>query len=451
MKRIFKDLGRICLLMMLLVSMRSNAQLEKIIVEKYYISNAVDSTDTTDGRQVVLGSTTYRVYADMSKGSKLMQLFSNAAHPTTVSSTANFYNNIDRPTEYFGYLVKKQYFSGNPTLALDSWLTLGWADVSHSGVIKSQDSDGSFLNQTGTWGGTASAPAPGLLANTDPLAGIPIRTQDGYSSYNPAQGQWSDNGFKNGPGGNDTTCFGDSIGSSFVSKTAFLKQANGVVGVVPDSNQVLIAQLTTAGNISFSFNLEIKDSSGHSIFYVAGNASGLNSDTIISPYLTYPPVCGCTDPRYMEYDPAFGCSNPSACVTLKVYGCTDSLACNYDPSANVLLPFFCCYPGYCQNRDIGVVCPGLHARELKEALRSNVYPNPAEELLMLQLVASSSDYKKVQYEIYDAFDRKVTEKDLGLIPGNTIVSADVEFLSPGLYLFKVTADGVSAIKKFIKK
>lgn len=57
-----------CLTM--LFQLNGNAQLQKVIVEKYYISDANDATDTLGGG-LSAGSTTYRIYVDLVPGSIL--------------------------------------------------------------------------------------------------------------------------------------------------------------------------------------------------------------------------------------------------------------------------------------------------------------------------------------------------------------------------------------------
>jgi hypothetical protein len=428
------------------------AQLEKLIVETYYVSDANDATDTTDGRSVPVGSKTYRVYVDLKPGYKLQKIYGNAAHNMKIKSTANFYNNIDRPTVYYGYQVKKSYFLNNPTMALDSWLTLGLGvvvgTVPYSGVLKKQDTrDSTILRNNG---GTALI-AGGILKNNDPAADSMIYYYDGYLPYTgPVVNNWSDNGIRTSSGpptsGTDTTVFGpQNTGSQFICKNCFLSNS-GVSGLNPDSNQVLIAQLTTTGTLSLELNMDILDSTGSVIHYVAANAGG---DTLLSPFLIYPTVCGCTDTRYLEYDPSFACSNPASCITLKRFGCTDSIACNYDPSANVLLPNFCCYPGYCNDRDISLVCPDLSPYKIKPNWAPNIYPNPVENVLTIGLIYTSNPVE-ITYTIYDAYGNLVGEKNLGILAGNSVIKVDVSDLPPGIYIFRVTAGGNSTTQKFIK-
>lgn len=443
MKNIFTLLAAL----ILLLPGRAKAQLEKVFVETFYISDSLDNTDSTDGRVIAIGSKTYRVYVDLVKGSKITKIYGCPTHLMKIQSTDTIYNNIDRPSFYFGYLENKLYFGGNPTLFLDSWITLGKATTLHYGVPKTQDTSGTI--RTNNWGGYSSVTG-GILRNNDPAAGIPLTAEDGLIAYNPTLGQWLDNGFRD-MSNTDTTVFGPvNKGLSFVSNTAFLKQVSGVGGAFPDSNQVLVAQITTKGNLSFELNVEVIDSAGNNINYVAQSVTAATGDTVVAPSLKYPPVCGCKDSKYLEYNPNFGCNDQSQCITLKVFGCTDSMACNYDPGANVLLPNFCCYPGYCNDRDIALVCPGLHPRMMQMALQTNVYPNPVDNYFTLQMISASSDYKNVTYTIYDAFDRAVVQKDLGFVPANTFLYIDAAELTKGFYLLKVDADGVSNTKKFIK-
>ncbi|MBK9800952.1 MAG: hypothetical protein IPP56_14915 [Bacteroidetes bacterium] len=134
------------------------AQIENVLVETYYISDSLDATDTTDGRYLELGSKTYRIYIDLKAGSKILKIYGDAKHALKIASTANFYNNVNRPNAYFGYLINKAWFSGNPTLALDSWITLGLATKTHTGVLKSEDTDGSVIGGNFNGGGSYGVP-----------------------------------------------------------------------------------------------------------------------------------------------------------------------------------------------------------------------------------------------------------------------------------------------------
>jgi hypothetical protein len=156
-----------------LFSSQVSAQIERLIVETWYVADANDATDTTQGRALQEGMRTYRIYLDLVPGSKVKKIFGNSNHPLRFTSTTDFYNNIDRPNAYFGYLINKSWFSGNPTLALDSWLTIGLASTNYLGIPKPDDTDGSFIGGTYNNGGSAGIPG-GLLVNSDPSAGLPV-------------------------------------------------------------------------------------------------------------------------------------------------------------------------------------------------------------------------------------------------------------------------------------
>jgi hypothetical protein len=431
-------------LFILLFSISLKAQIENVIVETYYISDANDATDTTDARVLDAGSKTYRIYIDLKSGYKLTKIYGDANHTLKIVSDSIFFNNIDRQAAYFGYKINTTWFKNNPTLALDSWLTLGLATTTKSGVLKTEDTDGSIIGGTNNSGGSSAIPG-GLLVNTDPNAGIPLTTADGLLTYANVAANWIDNGFRNFSG-TDTTIFGpDSIGSKFISTNASL-QNSGVTGST-SANDVLVAQLTTNGKISFELNVEISDSIGNSIKYVA-NDSVLLPGEKLSPFLKYPQLCGCKDTKFVEYNAKYACSDNSTCKTLIVFGCTDPLACNYDPSANFNLANLCCYPGFCNDRDISLVCPNLSVDELNGVPVFTLYPNPAQDHLSVQI--TSPDNKDTKYEIYDAVGRVVMKKNTGIVPGNIVQQIDVSDLAQGLYLFRLFVDNNYASKVFIK-
>src|SRR5438132_14272782 len=81
-----------------------NGQIRDVIVEKYYISDSLDATDSTNWyadtsyatRFLPIGSITYRVYVQVDSGYKLHKIWGSTCHPLKVASTANFFNCIDR-------------------------------------------------------------------------------------------------------------------------------------------------------------------------------------------------------------------------------------------------------------------------------------------------------------------------------------------------------------------
>src|ERR1700741_5535124 len=68
--------------------------LEKIIVEKYYVSNLADASGSIG--TLPSGSVTYRVYADMLPGYKFQMAYGNGTHPIRIATSTTFFNNEDR-------------------------------------------------------------------------------------------------------------------------------------------------------------------------------------------------------------------------------------------------------------------------------------------------------------------------------------------------------------------
>jgi len=80
------------LLFFVFITKYTSAQLERVFVEKYYISDVNDESNTTGGI-LKSASTTYRIYLDLAKKTKVIRLFGNDKFPVQFSSTELIYNN----------------------------------------------------------------------------------------------------------------------------------------------------------------------------------------------------------------------------------------------------------------------------------------------------------------------------------------------------------------------
>lgn len=432
---------------------KSSAQIENLIVEKYYISDSLDASDTIGG-YLEPGSVTYRIYIDLKQGSVLKKIYGDARHALKFESTENIFNNkADGQT--FGKDFSRNRLGEN-TVALDSWLTLGQttriAAKTYFGVSKPNDRDGSMIGGVHNDGGSAEVPG-GLISNANPDAGIPVTVADGMDTMNSVPGSWADVGFLDAVSGVDSSVFGSvKMGRSFISNNASL-QNSGVTGVNPDSNQILIAQITTKGELSFSVNVEIEEQAVPFpvlVKYVAELAPGeVNSDTLkLSPYLKYPAACGCTDPAFLEFNQAYSCSNSDSCKTLIVYGCMDTSACNYDPAVNFHIQDLCCYPGKCNDRDLGVVCPALSTERILIS-KTMVFPNPVLNLLNLKW--NEQEEMNEQIEILNVLGEIVYEKNVLCSKGSQELKLDVSMLEAGFYFLRMISSEKSETIQFIKK
>jgi len=323
--------------------------LEDVIVETYYISDANDATDT-DGGLLPAGTTTYRIYLDLAPNYKLETVYGSPDHELRIETTTLFFNNEDRG-EISGDLIGDNRLDDN-TVALDSWITIGAASESHFGVLKQDDPDGSIVGGDNNDGGSAGIPG-GLLVNDDPDAGIPLTTSDGLIDGTVSSIQLiADNLsiFDVFDNVNDGPVFSTNNGAWAV--------LGGLEGQTAE-NRILVAQITTNGELSFSLNVRVNtiDGSGDPIDYVSGDPAG---DEVFFPALNFPLVAveGCTDPAACNFDPAAtdddgsclvpeeNCTECSGedlviidddgdgvCNAEEVEGCTDPTACNFNPNA----------------------------------------------------------------------------------------------------------------------
>jgi len=433
----------ILLLAAFLISFRAQAQLEKVFVETYYISDSYDAADTIGG-YLETGSTTYRVYVDLVKGSKVQKIYGDVNHALKFSSSGIFFNNIADGQSFAKDMSKNRL--GENTVALDSWLTLGQTTKAISkifGAPKKEDDDGSFVGGINNDGGSTNY---SLLTNSDPLAGVPLTYSDGNDTMSTVPLNWFDYGIIDDITDEDSTIFGSlKPDSVFVSYNCGL-QNSGVSGVVPDSNHILVAQLTTKGDLRFAINLEVIDTAGNVLKYVASD-SVLLAGEIFSRYLTYPFVqkCGCPDPNYLEYASDRDCDNGDSCQHVIVFGCMDPMSCNYDPAANVNVPSLCCYPGKCNDRDIALVCPQLTS-ERRNGLEFSVFPNPSTTVLN---VRSTNANEVTRYVIYNSVGQKITEH-LTDHAGNSFY-IDISSLKKGIYMLRVFNDKQSNGQLFVKE
>ena len=427
----------------------ASAQLEKVIVEKYYVSDSNDFTDTSGGI-VSIGSTTYRIYIDLAPGSILKKIYGDPNHPFEITSTEVFFNNI-LDGKSFGKDLTKVSLSEN-TVALDSWITLGQVPKkqgtkTYYGILKNQDDDGSFIGGINNDGGS-SLIATGLLTNNDPSCGIPLIVSDGIDTMTVTPNSWSDAGVVDFTSGNDSTIFGSLVPKKEFISTGFSLSNSGVTGVNLDSNQIIIAQLTTKGDLSFKLNLEIEqliNGLPTLVKYVAKDTL-LVAGEIFNPFLSYPQSCGCDDPDFLEYSSSFVCYLEGSCQTPVKIGCMDTLACNYDPAVNINVEELCCYPGFCAGRNIEEVCPSLMGNDFDV----NLYPNPTSGDITMNLISGNAC--NWNYEVYNTYGSvklsgsfTTTESEL-----NVVLPLDLSNIDLGMYRLKVSNGDLSKHKLFIK-
>ncbi len=415
------------------------AQLKGIFVETYYISDENDAKSEVGGK-LALGSKTYRVYVNLKEGSSLLKMYGDNNHALIFSSTEDIFNNTEDGVS-LGYDLSRNRMKEN-TVALDSWLTLGQVakagvDVQF-GVPKSLDQNGAVASI-----GIGSN-IDYLLKNNAPQVGIPLTTADGLMPNLNKPTAWLNQGFTDPLTNEEVTVFGNSvIGKRFESKEAFIRNS-GTQGVFPDSNQILLAQITTLGELSFELNLEVITKEGKTIKYVADGKT-LSSDEVFSPFLKYPPTCGCQDPNFLEYNSTFACNDVSQCKTPIVFGCMDPLACNFDSKANYNVESLCCYIGYCNDIDIEVICPNLPPRTSDSENTVILYPNPVFNVLNIAHEFTIDNNAKI--EIFNSLGQLVLIEKLN---SSIHTLSGISELLNGNYALQISNAEKSIRKNFIK-
>ncbi|MFZ4546742.1 MAG: T9SS type A sorting domain-containing protein [Bacteroidales bacterium] len=234
---------------------KAQTGLQNVIVEKYYVSDANDSAASAGILPV--GSVTYRVFLDMKQGYKFQTAYAVPGHTLFIKTTTSFFNNEDRGGISPSF-TKSQ--AKNNTVMLDSWLSVGAGCTGNFGIMKSEDN-----------GVATVVNADNILQNTDPAAGIPLTEQDGLIAGTP--GAMITLGLD---GQIDVFDAISQFGNSFVIIDGVWSCLSGATG--PDTtNKVLIAQITTDGELSFELNIQVGTPTGGTEQFVAKNPVGLET------------------------------------------------------------------------------------------------------------------------------------------------------------------------------
>ena len=219
-----------------------NAQngLENVIVEKYYVSDANDTSVNKFGGSLAIGSTTYRIYLDLLPGYRFQAAYGTSTHELRLETATLFYNNGEIG-DIIPNAIPYNSLSKNTTM-LDSWLSVGSAAEDCFGVLKNDDD--SLLTVVHE---------KSFLQNKS-FNGIPISFKDGLveSDKIPRPTFFNID--------SAVTVFSNTKkgGYFFTDNGAWACMGPGSVGIDSlTNNRVLIAQITTDGDFSFELNIQI--------------------------------------------------------------------------------------------------------------------------------------------------------------------------------------------------
>jgi len=241
----------------------SLAQVTSITVETFYVGGAAPSVAGYPA-----GHTTYRIYANTTNANDRVVVVKGDDDAPLVLNVggAGIWNHPQGGT--LGDQLNCGLFTLIPSLQYDSYMTVGYTC----------DSDG----------GGAQA----------------------YQAEDVVNNPWQNQLFGTAPYG-----AGSAVVNSAVGGTWFVLP-NNAISAGGANNKVLLAQITTDGNICGTFNLQVfPNYSGTNSAYIIQNNLSFGSGNCGTP--------GCTDPTATNFDPAAGYDNG-----LCLYPCNLSLAVN---------------------------------------------------------------------------------------------------------------------------
>jgi gliding motility-associated-like protein len=265
----------------LMIGQMVNVTIEPII----YHGENIGSTDV-----IPAGSITFRLYANFTNTDDFLSVvYGDADCALNISSTASIFQSS--LGSHLGTGVNPAFFETNPEFEFDSFITIG----------------------------TANSDEPGTSI---------------YAIEDPGE-PWIDD-FENG---NNLVIDGENGGLWFVLNDS--ESQNAVAG---DDFKVLIAQITTTGEVTASVNIQT---------FINGDPGNVEESACI--VATEDTVLGCTDSTACNFDSLANADDDSCiypeefydcdgncindvdgdgiCDELEIEGCTDPEACNYNSAA----------------------------------------------------------------------------------------------------------------------
>ena len=247
------------------------------------------------------GESTYRIYANFSTNDvEVTAMYGTDTEPWSLIGDASFYQ--DDLGSDFGGQINPLFFGSFPSLAYDTWWTIGAQPGDADGLNSAFDQD--------------------LTSFAD----------------------WNSGG--------------DFVVNTFIGGSIFVVPgANGQGN--PVNGRVLLGQVTTSGTTDAVINLQFRDANQES-FYASGMTltfpiagAGCNDPLACNYDETAEGDADCVFPA--EFYDCDGCINDTdgdgVCDELEVLGCTDNTACNFNINATE-------DDGSCQSLDACGVCGG---------------------------------------------------------------------------------------------
>lgn len=360
---------------------------EEILLERYYVADASDADDS-DGGELPEGAVTWRVYVDLKPGYILQTVFGSSDNVLRIETTTEWFNNEDRGEEFGDVLPANRL--GDNTVALDSYLTIGAASDEHLAILKDDDTDGQIVAGDENDGGSEGA-AGGLLINEDPTTGLPLTEADGLTEggiVSASTGQPS----AITTIGLDASMFADENSSeSLIGDNGAWSVLGGFIGP-NEGNRILIAQLTTTGDVNIELNLRV----------------GIPED-----------------------------------LQCNAFNCHENMDFVFQKTAAQQVP------SIANDRICALPEPILLSIENKTFAEEgfSIYPNPTNKEITIAL--SPNRMNQSTYRVFDIYGKQVAASGpTQLFDG--ILTLDISDLPAGTYLIQIENDGETATERFVK-
>ena len=227
---------------------------DSVWVETYHVWDSLGA----DGRPLV----TYRIWVDMAPGYLMQVVYGDQAHDLEVFTTTEFVNTLSNSVKYADQRRAMDLLAY--PFALDSWFTIGAASNEHMAVPLHLDKDGSVLR---------CPPYPKVKRGTD--KNMSLCRRDGLMKVDTIKAivNWR---FEPG-------YLGDIRGGVVHTMDGAWAVLGGIPGVT-SQNHVLIAQVTTSGELSFKLNIQVATTERVAIKYVHSRPS---EGEVVLPSLSY--------------------------------------------------------------------------------------------------------------------------------------------------------------------
>ena len=223
--------------------------IEDIYIEEYYVSQQRD-WDSSLVEFLPRNSKTYRIYADLAPGYRVQAIYGVPGQPISFESTGKIFN-----SRWGGFTTGDRISASNypkKYVALDSYVTIAASTTKHIAVPRALDKDGSICKLKGF------EQTDGMVSDSVTFLYLHNMDLELFDSKKMADNMYTE----------DAIC-------------TVLKGAMGAT----EENMVLLAQITTTGDLSYQFNLQLITPERKKIErYVSGNPK---DEEIVSDKLKY--------------------------------------------------------------------------------------------------------------------------------------------------------------------